>query len=105
MIYSVISLIDRQKEEELERLRQAEIERLEREAEAAAIAEMEELDAQLKVKCFCTFCSLLIWSCRAASATVLCRCRVDGMALTAHVDYVGQCHNTFHTTTWIFVIP
>ena len=71
MIYSVISLIDRQKEEELERLRQAEIERLEREAEAAAIAEMEELDAQLKVKYFCTSCDLLMWSCKIASTTVL----------------------------------
>ena len=42
-------IIPRQKEEELERLRQAEVERLEKEAELAAIAEMEELDAQLKV--------------------------------------------------------
>ena len=49
-MYNVISLLTRQREEELERLRQAEIERLEREAEAAAIAEMEELDAQLKVQ-------------------------------------------------------
>lgn len=55
-MFNLICLI-RQKEEELERLRQAEIERLEREAEAAAIAEMEELDAQLKVE-KCEF----VWS-------------------------------------------
>ena len=61
-MYNVISLIGRQKEEELERLRQAEIERLEREAEAAAIAEMEELDAQLKVeKCFVKY--EFVWGC------------------------------------------
>eukprot|EP00794_Sanderia_malayensis_P003678 gene3678-4195_t len=40
----------RLREEELERLRRAELERLEKEAEEAALAQMEELDAQLKLE-------------------------------------------------------
>ena len=49
IMYTIISVLGRQKEEELERLRQAEIERHEKEEEEEAIAQMKELDEQLKV--------------------------------------------------------